>query len=87
MDLNASESKNYCFYQNCHIKEKRNISFIIKIIIHVLMDSLFSIAAELPQTGKTVFHVWKESISKYIESPILCLRDDIANGLPKTALG
>jgi hypothetical protein len=47
-DLYASECKNHCFYQNCQIQKKRGVPFIIQVIIHVLMNSLFAIAAELP---------------------------------------
>jgi len=35
-------------YQNRQIKEKRYIPFVIQVIIHVLMNGLFAIAAELP---------------------------------------
>ncbi len=47
-DLHAFKSKNQRLDQNCHIKEKRNIPFIIQVIMHVLMNGLFVITAELP---------------------------------------
>jgi len=50
-DSNPLKTKQQRLKQNRHIKKKGSVLHVVKIIIHVFMNGLFPIPAQLPQAG------------------------------------